>query len=971
MEGLTTTTLSPPYRRSYSLDCSDTGTVWLFGGCCDDKEVVFGDLWGLWEGKWHYETVGEEEGGVWPPARYGHASIFVPKSAPGPLAGHLVIYGGRCRGGKLLDDLWGWNEETQKWRLLTNNMITGSGSGIKLMGIQNQFARPQPSCYSTLTLISEGRLLLFGGQTDKAIRGSKMMWLLDVDGSWRKLSHFEKRPRRFRHCAWYDHAQKRFNIYGGISGSAWHVDVCSVSLADLNASTHWRILPAAAGLIVPGHSIQSEVCVSLDASRVLVLGTTSAFVLEISGNHIRAVGLQKELPTIWKGNSPGVQACLVHPGTVLLTNLLSKQVNPLLEIAYNLEDETIQANILELKGIQASGGKGLVFHRPPKAPLLGHAEEPRSRFLVWLQHGRWERWNGEAVDYFQLPAADAGVGAGSTSGEPSETAARENSATVVSSGLTLLDSQGSELQSFHDSRHRQVFSVGSLNDASGTEDDLEGESMPLLYVRQQKRRSILKRFIDLLVEWEKRGAVEFRKRRPRLDQRPEENEDLFDDEQDLDCFGRSDEDRKEFDVRHFFFTILRGLFIWVFAIFYLFSSRFTARVKIFLLLAGLVNIGVFAMPVVSLAWPDAKDLRAEAALVWAPLVLYVLLVLVQASVEGNWRDNGGSAASIKYLDGYSCQVFIKQMHNSSRRTVRAMGGGELMTNLIEYEESVMPDPWEYWFLCFILSPFLGLVKAGLFILVDYLLVSHQVISLDDPVWVHVVFAISMLLNALTTTVFLSVLAISAYVYRRQLRLLRLVSAIISKRKSAKLGLPFLPLRSLANVRVWSAMRTFSMSDKSYLPLTSANAVTGYSLVVLGVLWVVLTVSVFVERSRAQLLVPLNISLGFFAFVLFYFSFVSIRQHLLINKQLRSHTTIVGRERIRVQLAIDLRGEKGLEPTNNLLLHISDLLKIELSFFRLMGAEINQNSLNSMLGFMLTLSVATITNVVLDVASGSK
>ena len=34
----------------------------------------------------------------------------------------------------------------------------------------------------------------------------------------------------------------------------------------------------------------------------------------------------------------------------------------------------------------------------------------------------------------------------------------------------------------------------------------------------------------------------------------------------------------------------------------------------------------------------------------------------------------------------------------------------------------------------------------------------------------------------------------------------------------------------------------------------------------------------------------------------------------------------------------------MEPTGRLLKHLNDLLKMELSYFRIMGVEINQNSL---------------------------
>ena len=99
-----------------------------------------------------------------------------------------------------------------------------------------------------------------------------------------------------------------------------------------------------------------------------------------------------------------------------------------------------------------------------------------------------------------------------------------------------------------------------------------------------------------------------------------------------------------------------------------------------------------------------------------------------------------------------------------------------------------------------------------------------------------------------------------------------------------------------------------------------------------------------------------------------FAFVAIRQHFLINRTLRSHAPILGREKIRVQLAVDVRGEKSLIATANLMNHVHDILKIEMSYFRLFGGEIQQNSINTLLALAGTLSVATITNVVIDIGN---
>ena len=87
---------SPPYRRSYSLDVSESGRVLCFGGCAgsdDAKDSVFGDLW-LFDPEtrlWDYAV----RVGRWPEPRYGHSSVFVPKTAPETLGGCLIFYGER------------------------------------------------------------------------------------------------------------------------------------------------------------------------------------------------------------------------------------------------------------------------------------------------------------------------------------------------------------------------------------------------------------------------------------------------------------------------------------------------------------------------------------------------------------------------------------------------------------------------------------------------------------------------------------------------------------------------------------------------------------------------------------------------------------------------------------------------------------------------------------------------------------
>jgi hypothetical protein len=312
---------------------------------------------------------------------------------------------------------------------------------------------------------------------------------------------------------------------------------------------------------------------------------------------------------------------------------------------------------------------------------------------IYLKGLKWSKWNGqdkEALHVFKLPHQ------------------RKNLALTELQQYPNASSIDTVAQSFHDHRSSAAVSLASgtssinRRESSASESGLEElldedgeseESMPLLYVRQHKRRSFLKRMIDTLMSWEKRGAVEAHNKVARKQKRESaEEEEALDDEQDLDCFGRQDE-RHEFDWVHFGnlhfihranlkflkigFTLIRGLFLVVFSLFYLFSSRFSTRAKVGLLLVGMLNVGVVAMPIIAYQWQPAveSNLASEVALVWAPLVFYVLLVFVHSTVEGNWRDSGGSAASLNYLDSYESSVYVRQTNShKNKRSARAMRG---------------------------------------------------------------------------------------------------------------------------------------------------------------------------------------------------------------------------------------------------------------------------------------------------------
>jgi hypothetical protein len=142
---------------------------------------IYDDLW-RYDMEHHRWTYVQDRTGVWPKARYAHSSVFVPSSAPGVFAGSLLVFGGRTMGGVLLNDFWAWNDAKETWRQVDD--VCGF---FVVLTVHEQFTssieHPPAACYSSLTLIDNGRICLYGGQTDKAPRGSKIMWICE-EGIW-------------------------------------------------------------------------------------------------------------------------------------------------------------------------------------------------------------------------------------------------------------------------------------------------------------------------------------------------------------------------------------------------------------------------------------------------------------------------------------------------------------------------------------------------------------------------------------------------------------------------------------------------------------------------------------------------------------------------------------------------------------------------------------------------------------------
>lgn len=159
----------PSPRNEHGM-VADSSGAYLYGGMyittgttrASQSIKIFKDIWKLTKTKTAIRTwskITPKGNGPSPPARYTHASCFIPPSASAE-SGYLAIYGGRTskqysNSWTMLDDVWLFNFHTREWKFLEiktphynrmyhtmalwNNRLVVFG-GYKL--VQNNFQYP-------------------------------------------------------------------------------------------------------------------------------------------------------------------------------------------------------------------------------------------------------------------------------------------------------------------------------------------------------------------------------------------------------------------------------------------------------------------------------------------------------------------------------------------------------------------------------------------------------------------------------------------------------------------------------------------------------------------------------------------------------------------------------------------------------------------------------------------------------------
>lgn len=210
----------PAAREDHTLVVQPDGAAaWLFGGRSADR--TFGDLWRLDLATDTWSRV--DAAGDGPSRRFGHAAAWLPDVG-------MTIFGGQA-GATFHDDLWAFDPATSAWtrlpsdgrrpearygtcaatgpdgRLWISHGFTADGrfgdtrawdpaTGRWTVETPRSGKAPVERCLHDCLWSPDGRLQLYGGQTN-GVPSLGDRWALDpVDGRWTKLAEPDAGARR-------------------------------------------------------------------------------------------------------------------------------------------------------------------------------------------------------------------------------------------------------------------------------------------------------------------------------------------------------------------------------------------------------------------------------------------------------------------------------------------------------------------------------------------------------------------------------------------------------------------------------------------------------------------------------------------------------------------------------------------------------------------------------------------------------
>jgi len=419
-------------------------------------------------------------------------------------------------------------------------------------------------------------------------------------------------------------------------------------------------------------------------------------------------------------------------------------------------------------------------------------------------------------------------------------------------------------------------------------------------------------------------------------------------------------------VPAFMFSLISWILLPIYGFVLLFHRKVYVKVKLGVWFLALLYSLSLAVPILELIASDPPLLLGKAVL-FAPLVVFLCMILMVATIQGNRR---GGKKEMEELAQF--RVTIHQLLVNHEYGERSATSDDIVFAITNKEE-IMKDSALYIFMGYVF-PFIG-AAIHTSATIMYLEGMHR-LTLSHSWIVNAIAFTCIIINFSTIFLFLFLVGSALSVYARQLTHTNFFSIITNESSAKELDLPTLPLSSVENIMAWFKIRAYLRSH-NHLPLHSANIILGWSLVVGAVLWIIMVMRIFSTNIIFDIVTVLVITDALLLTVNFVFTFQIGSK---INSWRSKHVSMLLREQLRLLLEIQhakeeqrqktsMNSEKlisRLEASKQLIDIVVKIIQSQHSSFQLLGFSISETMSKIILGAAVSITVASIAHLELDV-----
>jgi len=260
--------------------------------------------------------------------------------------------------------------------------------------------------------------------------------------------------------------------------------------------------------------------------------------------------------------------------------------------------------------------------------------------------------------------------------------------------------------------------------------------------------------------------------------------------------------------------------------------------------------------------------------------------------------------------------------------------------------------------------------------VVYLYETGKLSIHQDP-FMNAITGLALVLNFVMVYIFLFLLGASLSTYSRQYTHIRYFGALPVRDHAEELDLPTLPLNSIENAMAWMKIRSF-IKGHNFLPLTTANVVLGYVIIMCFAMWLMVAIFIF---SSTIIFTTITVTFFYDAMLMTVYVVITFYIGSAINGWQEKHISMMYKEQLKLSLQIrqkkeELRagGKKYTSITEEInqykgtkdTLHIlANIIEKQESSFSILGFSISETATKAILGLTISIAVATIARVGLD------